>query len=306
MIKYQRPLPNVKEAKSAIEKMLASCQECDFYHRYTPQMVTTNEFYQIREIEEYITSGAKVLTVCGSGEQPMFFKMYGAGDVVSFDISYNSYLLTSLKIAALQSFDKTEDYRQFINVLYNNPNDLLTNPTIHNVVKKLNKVERNYISEAIDVVPIFWSAQSCYFYTIPQNYYDKSRQLIKKPFPFIWTDITELCDKLFIPNKTPENDNRILFQIPSVKTGKYAKFDIIYYSNILEFMQPYHIGKVLKDTINIIKPNGKLFLTVRNISDNIELMTDSINYIYDSSEWDKKTLPEKQGFLQIIIQRKQR
>lgn len=292
MIIYKKPLPDIEEAKHAIERMYTSCRECDFYNMYTPQMVTTNEFYQIRDIEPYITSGAKVLTVCGPGEQPLFLKSYGAGDIVTFDISYHSYLLTSLKIAALQSFDDTQDFRKFIDILYYKPSELLTNPFMYNVVEKLNKVEKDYLSKAMyNQMHIFWSAQSCFFYTMPQNYYDNVRNLVKKPFPFIWTDITELGDKLKIPGKNSD------------KSGEYETFDIIYYSNILEFMQPYNIRQVLENTINFMKPDCKLFLTIRNIPDSIELITYAVNNVYDSSEWDTELLSEKQGFRQFVIQR---
>ncbi len=289
MIRYKRPLPDIQEAGRAIEHMCTSCKEEDFYCKYTPQMVTTNEFYQIRDIEPYITSGAKVLTVCGPGEQPLFLKSYGAGDIVTFDISYHSYLLTSLKIAALQSFDDTQDFRKFIDILYNKPSDLLTNPFMYNVVKKLNKVEKNYLFKAADTAThIFWSAQSCFFYTMPQNYYDNVRNLVKKPFPFIWTNITELGDKLKIANS---------------KTGKYNAFDIIDYSNILEFMQPYYIRQVLEDTINFMNPDCKLFLTVRNKEERIDLIKCAVDDVYNSSEWAIELQPEKQGFRQFIIQR---
>ena len=83
MNKYiKRPLPNVEDAKHAIDCMIAGCSEDEFYNKYTPQMVTTNEFYQIRELENHIKPDAKVLTVCASGEQPLFFKLYGAKNIL--------------------------------------------------------------------------------------------------------------------------------------------------------------------------------------------------------------------------------
>ena len=108
----QKPLPNVEDAVNAI-LMMFEYREFN-YGRYSPQMVTTNEIYQIYDLKNYVPKGAQVLTVSASGEQPLFFKLYGAKDVITFDISYNSYLLTSLKIAALCGFKKPGQYKKFL------------------------------------------------------------------------------------------------------------------------------------------------------------------------------------------------
>jgi len=281
----QVPVPNIKEATETVLEMLADFDEENFYNKYTPQIVTTNELYQIYELQNHIKPGAKVLTVSASGEQPLFAKLYGADYVLTFDISYNAYLLTSLKIATIQTFEKHTDYEHFMGNLggYCKPGMLLRAPKMYNVLSHLDNITKNHMS-GMDYLgmPVLLGDSSCQYYTIRQNDYDKLRQLVKKPFPFIWTDIDALDKKL------GDDD-----------------FDIIYYSNILDFANPEKTRTVLENTKKHLKPNGKLFLVVadRYIISMIEAVYD----VYQTQGWKtglRESLDDR-GFRQIIIQREQ-
>jgi len=282
---YETPEPNIKEAADTVFGMLSQFDEQNFYNEYTPQIVTTNELQQIYELKNHITTDTKVLTVSGSGEQPLFFKLYGAKYIVTFDISYNAYLLTSLKIAAMQAFNKHTEYESFIRNLgdYCRPKMLMRTPKMGDVLQYLDTTQKNhlYLMDSFGL-PVFLGDISCQNYTIPQNDYEKLRESIKQPFPFIWTDIAQLDKKL--------GDD---------------KFDIIYYSNILGLMNHDKIKSVLEDTKKHIKPNGKLFLVVENKF--LDLITHNLAKTYKMPNWCARLLPStnKDCFNQIIIQNNQ-
>ncbi len=285
----QKPLPNLNEAMENVLQTLADFvanpTEASFYTEYSPQIVTTNEIYQIYELKNHIQPGAKVLTACGSGEQPLFFKLYGADDVITFDISYNSYLLTCLKIAALQTFKTSKEFTQFLCELKYHVKfkRLLHTPKIHYVIPKLGDIEKRHLvcTDGFNI-PVFLDDISCQFYEIPQQDYEKLRGLVKSPFPFIWKNILDLDKEL--------NDN---------------KFDIIYYSNILDFIDDYKIIPLLENTKKHVNNNGKIFFVVKNKS--ASPIVDIAHDVFDSNNWDTSfAVSEKeQTFKLLIIKNKQ-
>lgn len=286
MNNYEIPVPNLIEATETVMNMLSSFDEQNFYNKYTPQIITTNELQQIYELKNHITPDTKVLTVSASGEQPLFAKLYGAQYILTFDISYNAYLLTSLKIAAIQAFEKHTEYEQFISNLGDNcrPKMLIHTPKIDKVLSHMDNIQKNHILTMNRIkMPIFLGDISCQDYIIPQTDYEKLRESLKSPFPFIWTNITELDKKL-------GND----------------KFDIIYYSNILGFADKNNIKSVLESTKKHLNQNGKIFLVVENKF--LDLIVNNICNVYDAQNWDANLLysPNKDSFNEIIIQHKQR
>lgn len=285
----QEPVPDIMQAaKKVIMSLVGFLQNFDaqdFYHEYTPQLVSTNELHQIYELKNLIKPGAKVLTVSASGEQPLFSKLYGAEHVLTFDISYNSYLLTSVKIAALQAFKQNTEYEKFMHDLsdYSKPGQLMHTPNIEYVIPHLSNTQKNFLRFTDDIgTPVFLDDISCHFYNIPQEQYEYLRQQVKKPFPFIWTDITELDKKL-----------------------GYETFDLVYYSNVLSFLEEYKIRPVLEDTKKHIKPNGKLFLVAG--SKHIGMVMDAIDDTFSEPDWDIQLFnaPIEEDFRHIIVQRNQ-
>ena len=284
MNRYTVPIPNIRDAQEAMVIMLREFDEQNFYNPYTPQLVTTNELPQILNLEDYITPNTTVCTVCGSGEQPFFAKLFGAKYVLTFDISYNAYLLMALKIAAMQYFKQHAQYEYFISDLGDHcgPGELLKTPNIDKVLKGLYGTQRNHLIRMESLrLPTLLGDASCQYYTIPQNDYEKLRTLIRLPFPFIWTDIKELDTKL--------GDDT---------------FDIMYYSNVLCFVQNHLVKPVLESTKKHLNPDGKLFL----VSDSKYLarMMIAVDNVFRRPEWDKGLFQSEDGFFQIIVQRMQR
>lgn len=285
MDKYvQEPIPNVLEAKNYVFRSSHACDCYHVYNKYIPQRIATNELRQIYELKNHVTPGARVLTVSASGEQPLFFKIYGAEYILTFDISYNSYLLTSLKIAALQAFTKRWDYEKFVRSLIDHckPQMLMSAPGMDRVFRNLSDVQKNYIKEMDKTgVPVFEDDIACQIPFIGQDDYDKLRVAVKSPFPFIWTDITELDKKL--------GDDT---------------FDFVYYSNILGFIHPHKVKQVMEKTKNHVNVGGKIFL-VEDI--HMDLIKSSVEDVYKAPDWNVTILPSPYGgrVNQFIIQRKQ-
>ena len=273
----QAPVPRFSDAVDDMWRRRISCEH-EPYNRYTPTLVTTNEIKQIYELKKHIVPGASVLTVLGSGEQYFFSLLYGAKNVLSFDISYHSYLLTSLKMAAIQTFNKTTEYKKFLECLYCIPQEnLLDDKRISRVLRNLGKVEKDYVSEAVNKLYVFWQNESCNLYDITQHDYKRLKKIVRYPLPFIWTDIVDLDAVL----------------------GKRS-FDIVYYSNILSFLSEENVISVLKDTKMHMKPNGKLFLVMEDYR-----IRSLVQSVYPLPEWQERLLQDGR-FYQMIVQRKQR
>lgn len=283
----QEPVPNSIEAAQTVLHMLGHFDEKTFYNKYTPQIITTNELTHIYKLKQHITPGAKVLTVGGSGEQPLFCKMYGADNVVTFDVSYNSYLLTSVKIAAIQAFKNSTEYEKFIHNLVDcsRPGQLMDTPKLNYVVPYLTNAQKNHLRFTDEIgIPVFLGDTSCDFYYIPQQQYEKLRQSVKTPFPFIWTNILDLDKKL--------GDDT---------------FDIVYYSNILSFLEPQKIAIVLESTKKHINPNGKLFLLSEYNTSTPTIMNTVGSIFGNKSDWNIQFNHAKNlnDFHTIVIQHKQ-
>lgn len=241
-------IPNVHEAwemqRSSLTGFFLYGIE-SWYNKYAPQPVTTNEIDSIYNLECYIKPDSNVLTVAGSGEQPLFSKLYGAKNITTFDISYNAYVMTTLKIAALQSFSSSEKFSAFIRDTAENaaPYYFLNTPNMPSVMTKLSQlspIQAKYIIEAsMNGASVCINDESCNFYTIPQNKYSELRKTLQKPLPFIWTDIMNLDKKL-----------------------KDETFDIIWYSNILEFVNPKNQISILENTKKRVNNHGNIFLTL--------------------------------------------
>ncbi len=224
--------------QKALMQFLDNPDETEFYQPYNPQIVMTNELYQIFQTKNYIKPNSDILTVCGAGEQPLFFKLWGAKNVLTFDISCHSHLMMSLKVAALQEFKNSEDYSDFFCNLYSYAPWVSEVPNMQRVMSRLDTEQQKYIIQSSSTGFQFClSDPSCDFYKIPLDEYKGLRQSVKEPFPFIWTDIKELDHKL----------------------GD-TKFDTIYYSNICEFLKSMDQKAVLENTKKHLKDNGTICL----------------------------------------------
>lgn len=288
---HEAPIPNVadaiKEGKRIYNYRMSHPYNADLkkmYGSYNPQMVTTNELNQILKLRYFITPGSSFLGTCGSGEQALFAYLFGAKNNVFFDISYNAYWLTCLKIGAIKAFDKHTEYENFVQELKENcgpAGSLLKVPNIWHVLTYLTDVQVKYL-ELMDGarMPVVVRNRTCQFFDITQTDYDRLKQSVEMPIPFIRTDIRNLDEKL----------------------GE-DKFDNVYYSNILCWVEPYEVEPILEKTKKCIKPGGRLFLMADCVS--FDSMLTAATNVYSGPEWDVVFLPKDDDIYQIIVQRAQ-
>lgn len=285
------PVPDItkaiKEMKQLYYYRLSHPYNMDLkkmYGPYTPQIITTNELNQILNLRYFITPGSSFLGTCGSGEQALFAYLFGAKNNVFFDISYNAYWLTCLKIGAIKAFDKHTEYEQFVQDLKENSGqfgDLLKVPNIWHVLSYLSDVQIKYFENMCNArMYILTRNRTCQFYNINQKDYDILKNSVELPIPFIHTDIRNLDEKL--------NDK---------------KFHNIYLSNILCWVEPYEVEPILEKIKKHINPGGNLFL----MTDCFELdnMWKAATNVYSLPEYEVCVLPEQDDIYQIIVKHEQ-
>lgn len=276
---HQPPIPDVNDANTWYFRMLISADnEYNIYNKYYPCLTTTNEYQQILQTKKFVTHDSNVLTVTGSGEQPLFFKLFGAKHVLTFDISYHSYLMTQLKITALKTFRNTKDYYKFLYDMHNTEDtEFLESKIINSVIQNLNKTEKDYFYKMVQKIRLFYTRDNCDLYTISNKDYKKLRENQKEPFDFIWTDIIDLDKKV--------NNNT---------------FDIVYYSNICNFLRQRDFKRVLQKTQTLLKPHGKLFLITNECQKDLTLET--VGDCPFTQFESVNIFPKKLGFYLVVAQ----
>lgn len=229
---------NIEEARLSYFSRTGVCKAVlqAPFTEYSHAYVTSNEHlpYVMDELQPV---GKSVLTVAGSGDQPIFFKLYGATDVDSFDISYCAKALMDIKTAAIQSVPRAA-YVNFLQKLFKY-SDKMQDLYVYQESKNLCSDEvKNFIAGMA-------GCKICrqgymYFDNVPSNdEYERLRPLLEKPFNFIWSDLYSLSAKL---NRT---------------------YDIIYLSNILQYNCDYDfVSEVLNGLLPYLNKGGKIMLHI--------------------------------------------
>lgn len=285
----QQPTLNLDASKAAMIKFFMENPDphnidLTFYHAYTPQQVLTDEIQQIYKMRDYIKPNSNILTLLGTGDAPLFFKLFGAKYVLTTDISCHSHLIHSLKVAAIQAFQSTEYYYNFLRNLQQFAPDVHKIPDIHQIVPRLSANQREYIIRAHATNFPFCVPNEPYtLYKLSQSDYTNLRNLVKEPLPFIWTNITELDRKL--------GDD---------------KFDLVYYSNALDFLQLSNAERVLTGTKRHMNDNGVLCLTIQHKY--FEKLSALCSFVFRQPDWNVNVFcsENKKSFNHVIIQRKSR
>lgn len=206
------------------------------FDKYSAAYVVTNE--DIRSAMNFMPKDTEnALTVAGSGDHPMFIKIYGAKNIDTFDLSYNAKLIMDIKTAALPILKHAEYYNFLKNIYF--AEDLLSVENMPKIIEKLPYEEKAYIA----------AMRNCRLFNHglnPDSYLDtnnpfpsltefkKMQEGITEPFNFIWSDIASLHTEL---DKT---------------------YDFMHLSNILDYikeqdalnilaslMQHTHVGSVI-------------------------------------------------------------
>ena len=272
-----------KSTKTPNVKTLINGQKVAFYnkyyHNYSQSLVLTNELSQIANLKDHINKNTKILTVLGSGEQPLFFKIYGAKDIFTFYISFTSYLLASLKISAIQVLQTSDEYNVFINDLFTlkTIDELLKKTYLSMAVKNLSKENQFYLQQTIKYKSTpFYRNSSCNLYSVNPEEFDILKRFSETDTPFIWTDISKLFKGIY-----------------------HEKFDIIYYSNILSFKHESMLRPVLESAKQHLSSNGKIFLTSEPFK--TDQIQSAISDVFRTG-YDTQLFEQQEYFHQIMIQ----
>lgn len=233
---------NIESAHSdyiAMKDGSKTYNEFKAFSYYSPAYVVTNE--DIRWVSELTSTEAKkVLTVMGSGEQPMFYSLNGATEIDTFDISFCAKAISDIKTVAIHKLSR-KDYTHLLTDLHFSRN-ISSIPNIKQILSEIPKNSQTFIQQMNDC-NIFSNGLS------PQNYIDylptneefeTMQKKISQPFKFIWTDIKSLHSRLI------------------------KEYDVINLSNILEYMKKEQIHSILASLRNYVRPEGYIIAQTGN------------------------------------------
>ena len=227
---------NINEARSKYNlqsgQYLGESQ--DKFATYSHAYVTSNENLPMI-MSEMRPCNKTVLTVAGSGDQPMFFMLYGASLVDTFDLSYCAKVMMDIKTAAIQSGNRAE-YVDFLTKMLNSSCQI-ENLALYNKCKDKCPAETQRFVENMRGCKIC-RPDPIYFENVPSDdEFVKLKKLINKPFDFIWSDLQNLSGKL---NRT---------------------YDQIYLSNILEYNCNYDsVYNVITNMLPRLNNKGQIML----------------------------------------------
>lgn len=206
----------------------------DPLYKEIPAYVVTNE--DLRSQTQVFPDAKKVLTVTGSGDQPLFYKLSGATHIDTFDITPNAAAIMEIKIAALKVLKRNE-YIEMLDGLNRWSKFYPTIPHIEKIYSYLSKTTRDSLNPETNMGK--FSAGLCasaYIEHIPTDAeYAKLATIIEKTFNFIHSPLDKLHNHL---------------------TGQY---DVINISNIFDatYNGPEQ-GQILYNLGHYLVPNGHI------------------------------------------------
>lgn len=207
---------------------------------YSPAYVVSNENLR------YTTGltrdmGRKVLTVAGSGEQPLFYTLNGAKKITTFDISLPAFIITEIKNQAIKSGMPYEQYVQLLTDLYSAPSASQVNG-MSDILPKIS-THSAYFVRGMDGYRIFGNGLAPKYYAkemISRDEYSTLQKKLPDHFDFIWSNVASLHTHL--------ND----------------EYDVINLSNIFEWY-PNLIQPTLQNLHDYIRPGGYILVQTGNI-----------------------------------------
>lgn len=204
------------------------------FAQFSPAYAQTNE--DIREVMWTLkpAPGAHVLTVTGSGDQALHYALANAAHIDTFDITFNAKMMMDIKTTALQKLDRM-DYLRLVNSVARS-RDIST-------VSQYQQIEQFLPADTRDYVRAMRGAHlvrgGSYFETLYNDEYAKLQKLVKKPFNFIWTDLSDLSSHLT------------------------QEYDQIYLSNILQYhARPEYVTPLISDLARFVKSGGLIMVNV--------------------------------------------
>ncbi len=206
------------------------------FAKWSPAYVSTNE--DVREVLRILEPGVnnRVLTVTGSGDQALFYKLAGAGQVDTFDITYNAKMVMDIKTSAIKNLSH-EDYVSLLTKMRKVPGSINDMPEYEAIRYGLSQQMQDYVA-GVRGLGVCRTGQSNE-QILSRLEFDKLKKMLGGEYPFIWTDLYSLAEKL---------------------EGKYNQ---IYLSNILMYEESTDkFVKIISDLGQHLVPGGKILVNV--------------------------------------------
>ena len=189
--------PNIKDARAefmTLRNGVAVHKQTDMFSPYSPAWLITNE--DIRWVSGTTSDEAKrVLTVCGSGDHPIFYAMNGAQNVDTFDLSFCAKALMDIKTTAIQKMSY-EEYVPFLyDLYYKTPDEL---PTLQRMLGDMPRDTAYFVKNMGNCMMFSHACNpDSYKEHLPTaREYAQIQRKIHKPFNFIWSDLCQVNTKL--------------------------------------------------------------------------------------------------------------
>ncbi|MBR5904599.1 MAG: hypothetical protein IKZ49_03645 [Alphaproteobacteria bacterium] len=227
-------MPDFKKAR---EKAIEHIECKGLFETYSIAYVVTNE--NLRQLPQLMPKKHEsVLSVVGSGDHPLWFSLYGAKHIDTFDISYNAKILMDIKVAALSCLNWCEYNRlleDFYEINWFPCEHISSIKNMDKILPKLPETESEYI-KALDNAKIFRTYCSPKkSESLPTFFeYLKLRIKVKKPYNFYLTDIKNLSN--FIT----------------------TSYDVIHLSNILDYVPAKEHKDIILPLLNHVNPDGRI------------------------------------------------
>lgn len=201
------------------------------FSEYAPAYVVTNE--DLRNAAHYMQlSGKDLLTVAGSGDQPLFFSLYGPKNIDTFDISFCSKVMMDIKLGAVKKLDLDNYATLLQNIGKNNFSGLDFSYCQQDTKDFLQHMKHN------DIFRYEIISRQDYFMPLPSEY-EQMKKTVKPNCKFIWSDLTNLYTKLD------------------------KQYDRFYFSNIIQYnCDADKIVKILNSLRPFMKKNAIVALQV--------------------------------------------
>ena len=244
----------------------------DYSHAY----VVSNE--NLRHTTGLTRSmGRRVLTVAGSGEQPLFYTINGATQIDTFDISYCARAIMDIKTQAIRSGMPYEQYKKLLKDLHFAPSASKVSG-VSEILPKIPAHSAQFV-RGMDGYRIFGNGLNPEYYAsemISETEYKTLQKALRGAFKFIWSDIATLHTQL---------------------NGEY---DVINLSNIFEW-SPDLIQPTLTNLRNYVRPGGYILVQTGcgiSIGKNMDKFIDAQDALKD---WAKIGINKQDRDTQVII-----
>ena len=249
--------PDITSAKKYFKTHFA---ENGMFSDYSAAYAVTNE--DLRHSLRYIPENAEnALVVAGSGDHPLFSALYGAKNTDAFDISYNAKLIMDIKTAALPILNHQE-YCEMVMNLYKFDDKITSVENISKIIENLPTEEQQYIKD-MQGYHLFAHGRSPNSYKpspLPtETEYNKMRNIVRKPFNFIWSDIATLHAKLD------------------------KSYDFMHLSNIADYLSVPQKTAVITSLINHTRPGS--VMCFQSLDPNIPVILRQHCEKYSNNAW---------------------